>query len=76
MFDQHDLAPDRYALISALLALHEEAPSLDESGIGQRAVELAEQVTESRSSYLHVVEQAGDIRLASWSARTLAKGGR
>ena len=73
MFDQHDLAPNRYVLISALLALHEEAPSLDESGIGQRAVELAEQLTESRSSYLHVVEQAGDIRLACWSARTVAK---
>ncbi len=73
MFDQHDLAPNRYVLISALLALHEEASSLDESGIGQRAVELAEQLTESRSSYLHVVEQAGDIRLACWSARTVAK---
>jgi len=71
MFDQNDPAPDRYVLISALLALHEEAASLDEDGIGRRTVELAEQVTESKTSYLHVVEKGVDIRLASWSARTL-----
>ncbi|NGX15756.1 HD domain-containing phosphohydrolase [Wenzhouxiangella sp. XN24] len=73
MFDQNDPAPDRYVLISALLALHEEAASLDEDGIGQRTVELAEQVTESKTSYLHVVEKGVDIRLASWSARTLSQ---
>ena len=73
MFDQNDPAPDRYVLISALLSLHEEAASLDEDGIGQRTVELAEQVTESKTSYVHVVEKGVDIRLASWSARTLSQ---
>jgi putative nucleotidyltransferase with HDIG domain len=70
MFEPVELLPDRYALVSALLALHEEAPELDEAGVGQRAVELAEEVTESRAGYLHVVEKGGSIRLASWSART------
>lgn len=71
MLEQHDLATERYALVSALLSLHEAAAALDEQGVGQRAVELAEQVTESRSAYLHVVEKGVDIRLACWSARTL-----
>ena len=70
MLEPVELMPDRYALVSALLALHEEAPELDEAGVGQRAVELAEEVTESRAGYLHVVEEGGGIRLASWSART------
>jgi HD-GYP domain-containing protein (c-di-GMP phosphodiesterase class II) len=73
MPDLQDVAPERYVLISALLALHEEAAALDEAGVGQRAVELAEEVTESRSAYLHVVERGVDIRLASWSAQTLAQ---
>lgn len=67
-----DFAADRYRLISALLTLHEEAPELDETGVGQRAVELAEHVTGSGAAYLHVVEQGGGIRLAVWSAATLA----
>lgn len=67
-----DFAADRYRLISALLSLHEEAPELDESGVGRRAVELAEDVTASGAAYLHVVEEGGGIRLAVWSARTLA----
>lgn len=71
MLEQYDLATERYALVSALLSLHEEAAMLDEQGVGQRAVELAEQITESRSAYLHVVEKGVDIRLACWSARTL-----
>jgi putative nucleotidyltransferase with HDIG domain len=66
------ISPHRYALVSALLALHEEAPELDEHGVGCRAVELAEQVTDSRAAYLHVVEEGGGIRLAVWSERTLA----
>jgi putative nucleotidyltransferase with HDIG domain len=73
MFVEDTTAPDRYVLISALLVLHEEAPALDEFGIGDRAVELAETITDSRSAYLHVVEKGGDIRLACWSARTLAQ---
>lgn len=73
MPEPHNIAPDRYLLISALLALHEEAPQLDEQGVGRRAVELAEELTGSRSAYLHVVEKGGDIRLASWSARTLSQ---
>jgi putative nucleotidyltransferase with HDIG domain len=68
-----DFAADRYRLISALLTLHEEAPELDESGVGRRAVELAEDVTGSGAAYLHVVEQGGGIRLAVWSAGTLAE---
>lgn len=64
---------DRYRLISALLTLHEEAPGLDETGVGRRAVELAEDVTGSGAAYLHVVEQGGGIRLAVWSAGTLAE---
>ena len=72
MLDSRELAPDRYALISVLLALHEEAPELDETGVGQRAVELAEEVTGSRAGYLHVVEKGGGIRLAAWSQRTLS----
>jgi putative nucleotidyltransferase with HDIG domain len=67
-----DAAADRYHLIRALLALHEEAPDLDEPGVGRRAVELAEDVTTSGAAYLHVVEESGGIRLAVWSARTLA----
>jgi HD-GYP domain-containing protein (c-di-GMP phosphodiesterase class II) len=73
MPDPQDVAPERYVLTSALLTLHEEAAALDEAGVGQRAVELAEEVTESRSAYLHVVERGVDIRLASWSAQTLAQ---
>lgn len=73
MPDPQDVAPERYVLTSALLRLHEEAAALDEAGVGQRAVELAEEVTESRSAYLHVVERGVDIRLASWSAQTLAQ---
>ena len=72
MLDSRELAPDRYALISVLLALHEEASELDEAGVGQRAVELAEEVTGSRAGYLHVVEHGGGIRLAAWSQRTLS----
>jgi putative nucleotidyltransferase with HDIG domain len=64
--------PDRYALISALLALHEAAPALDEAGVGQRAVDLAESLTGSGVAYLHVVEEDGGIRLAAWSAGTQA----
>jgi putative nucleotidyltransferase with HDIG domain len=70
MLKSTDGVPDRYALVSALLALHEEAPELDEAGVGQRAVELAEAVTESRAAYLHVVDPGGGIRLAAWSSRT------
>jgi putative nucleotidyltransferase with HDIG domain len=65
-----DFAAARYRLISALLALHEEARELDEAGVGRRAVELAEQVTGSTAAYLHVVEQGGGMRLAAWSVRT------
>lgn len=72
MLDPSDLPPGRYALTAALLALHEEAPELDENGVGRRAVELAEQITGSRAAYLHVVEQGGGIRLAAWSSRTLS----
>lgn len=72
MLDSSDLPPGRYALTAALLALHEEAPALDENGVGRRAVELAEQITGSRAAYLHVVEQGGGIRLAAWSSRTLS----
>lgn len=72
MSHRDDFAVDRYRLISALLTLHEEAPELDESGVGRRAVELAEDVTSSDAAYLHVVEEGGGIRLAVWSARTLA----
>lgn len=72
MSHRDDFALDRYRLISALLTLHEEAPELDEPGVGRRAVELAEDVTSSDAAYLHVVEEGGGIRLAVWSARTLA----
>lgn len=58
--------------LKALLALHEDAPALDEQGIGVRAVELAERATASKAAYLHIVEDGGDIRLAVWSAGTLA----
>lgn len=71
MLDPGSHAPDRYLLTSALLALHEEAAGLDELGVGQRAVELAEQVTLSGAAYLHVVEPGGDIRLAAWSSGAL-----
>lgn len=73
MLEQYEPDPERYALVSALLALHEEAPALDEAGVGQRAVELAEQVTRSRAAYLHVVEAGGGIRLAAWSQETLGQ---
>ncbi len=73
MLDPTTHAPDRYLLTSALLALHEEAPGLDELGVGRRAVELAEQVTLSGAAYLHVVEAGGDIRLAAWSSGALAE---
>jgi putative nucleotidyltransferase with HDIG domain len=72
MLDPSVPAPDRYALISALLILHEEAPELDEFSIGLRAAELAEELTSSRAGYLHVVEEGGGIRLAAWTGRTLA----
>ena len=55
MLEKHEPGPEHYALVSALLALHEEAPTLDEAGVGQRAVELAEQVTQSTAAYLRVV---------------------
>ena len=73
MLDPTTPAPDRYLLTSALLALHEEAPALDELGVGRRAVELAERVTLSGAAYLHVVEAGGDIRLAAWSSGALAE---
>jgi HD-GYP domain-containing protein (c-di-GMP phosphodiesterase class II) len=73
MHDGDGTTPSRYALIAALLALHEEAPALDEDGVGRRAVEMAEQLTASNGAYLHVVEAGGDIRLAAWSANTLSQ---
>lgn len=72
MSHRDDFAVDRYRLINALLTLHQVAPDLDESGVGRRAVELAEEITASDAAYLHVVEEGGGIRLAVWSARTLA----
>lgn len=73
MPNRDEFAADRYRLISALLALHEEAPALAEAGVGRRAVELAEQVTASGAAYLHVVEAGGDIRLAAWSSGALSE---
>jgi putative nucleotidyltransferase with HDIG domain len=73
MSSRDEIAPDRYRLISALLALHEAAPALDEAGVGRRAVELAEQTTLSGAAYLHVVGQGGGIRLAVWSSATLTQ---
>jgi putative nucleotidyltransferase with HDIG domain len=56
-----DFAADRYRLISALLTLHEEAPELDESGVGRRAVwsagTLAECAIESETHY--TLDRAG-----------------
>lgn len=75
MLDPSLSPPDRYALISALLILHEEAPELDEFNVGLRAAELAEELTESQAGYLHVVEEGGGIRLAAWTGRTLASCG-
>jgi putative nucleotidyltransferase with HDIG domain len=73
MLDPAVPAPDRYALISALLILHEEAPDLDEFNVGLRAAELAEELTDSRAGYLHVVEEGGGIRIAAWTGRTLSR---
>ena len=75
MLDPAVPAPDRYALISALLILHEEAAGLDEFNVGLRAAELAEELTDSRAGYLHVVEEGGGIRIAAWTGRTLARCG-
>jgi putative nucleotidyltransferase with HDIG domain len=75
MLDPSLPAPDRYALISALLILHEEAPELDEFNVGLRAAELAEELTNSHAGYLHVVEEGGGIRLAAWTGRALAACG-
>jgi hypothetical protein len=65
-----DFAADRYRLISALLTLHEEAPELDESGVGRRAVwsagTLAECAIESETHY--ALDRAGtryDPRVAA-----------
>jgi putative nucleotidyltransferase with HDIG domain len=73
MRDQDQAGPAGYELVVALLALHEEAAMLDESGVGRRAVTLAEELTASSAAYLHVVEQGGGIRLASWSMQTLSQ---
>jgi putative nucleotidyltransferase with HDIG domain len=60
-------------LLRALLELHEEAPGLDEHGVGGRALELAEDLTRSDAGYLHVVEEGGGIRLAVWSDGALSQ---
>lgn len=75
MLDPAVPAPDRYALVTALLILHEEASELDEFNVGLRAAELAEELTDSRAGYLHVVEEGGGIRLAAWTGRTLSRCG-
>ena len=73
MLDPSADSPERQALTSALLILHEEAPGLDEFNVGLRAAELAEELTESGAGYLHVVEEGGGIRIAAWTGRTLAR---
>jgi len=57
--------------LKGLLALHEEAASLDDEALAQRTVELAEQATDSTAAYLHHIEDDGrTVRLVVWSART------